>query len=465
MANLPRNGIRDWDQKQKVVCALLGVFTNGEMFAKVLEGTGTQIEISSKVSDLKENVSKWKTSTPLQYSDVLTEIVKKLNCTRGTTASVFVTSSIAEFIKTLPEDSRAMALDVVGLQMMGTAEIMPHSSTHVAGPSPRVIQLHHTDEMYSMAAGVRSGNLDTRHYYSTADAAETWERLVSADAYRGYDECKAGLRALVATDEWKKLLKEAPPTVAVMLGGGGSPTKDLVLARSLLEHASASRAHVTIVLVDINPYMLIQSANFLRRAKRDLPDQDRIEFEYAKADILRLGTTLHPIFNRNGPALFAITGGTIGNLSERMFFHSLNQIAQTGDLLIISADTVDDISADRLKSELAEKYDHPDMQQMIRPGVVAVLSELHIEEPVDTALKRVKVNVTSNSVAKLSDVSNSWNVTLNLTAGDRNITLVRSTRYSGDSLVKFAAQFNWESVCSIHSPENSHFMQFAFRRK
>jgi uncharacterized SAM-dependent methyltransferase len=47
------------------------------------------------------------------------------------------------------------------------------------------------------------------------------------------------------------------------------------------------------------------------------------------------------VFHKQGKVVFAIAGGTIGNFSEAAFFLSLNRAAGDGDLLIISADTID----------------------------------------------------------------------------------------------------------------------------
>lgn len=459
MATKPEPGVRDWQLKRAVIRRLLGAWTHREIAEAVL-GAGEQQRYV--VSRLESKMHKFASNTPISELAFLNLLVRKLNCSPSATGTSFIVTSVDEFIELLPPEVRPHARSAANLQVPKNIELTPLPPSEMA--FPRVMHLHDTEEAYSMAAGIKRGVLDTRHYYSAEDSAETWERLVLAEAYPTYDQCKLGLRALMGHQSWKNALDAACPTTAVMLGGGGSPTKDLVLARSLLDNTAAKALRVTMILVDVSPHMLIQSQAFLLRAQRELPGHDRIDFQIRRKDILSLGTP-PSIMHRTGPAVFAITGGTIGNLSEHTFFRSLNQVAQSGDLLIVSADTVDDIPPEKLKVQLTRKYKHADMQRMIAPGVIAVLKELHIPEPIDSALERVTVDVAANSDTKLSDVPDSWNVTLNLAAAGRNITLVRSTRYSGDALVKFAGQFGWESLCSVPSPLNPHFVQFSFRRK
>jgi len=137
----------------------------------------------------------------------------------------------------------------------------------------------------------------------------------------------------------------------------------------------------------------------------------------------------------------------------------------TDDLLIVSADTVDDVPPRELEVRLKKKYNHAEMRRMIMPGVVAVLTEFRLRESMEVALKRVDVQVMPNAVGGLSDVPDSWNVKLVLTANQRAITLLSSTRYSASAFSAFALKCGWELICKVPSPYNEHFVQFALRRK
>jgi hypothetical protein len=68
------------------------------------------------------------------------------------------------------------------------------------------------------------------------------------------------------------------------------------------------------------------------------------------------------VFHKQGKVVFAIAGGTIENFSEAAFFGSLNRAAGDGDLLIISADTIDGVPSDEVEKTLTHKYNNPDLR-------------------------------------------------------------------------------------------------------
>jgi hypothetical protein len=51
---------------------------------------------------------------------------------------------------------------------------------------------------------------------------------------------------------------------------------------------------------------------------------------------------------------------------------------------------------------------------------------------------------------------------MSATIDGHEVTLLSSTRYVHDELVKFAARFGWKHVASIPSPANTNFIQFLF---
>ena len=159
-----------------------------------------------------------------------------------------------------------------------------------------------------------------------------------------------------------------------------------------------------------------------------------------------------------------ITGGTIGNFSEALFFRSLDHAAVDGDLLIVSADTIDGLPSGSVERVLTDKYDNPDLRRFIKPVVRAVVSESDTQENVNKALERIKVTLRPGGYAHASDVPMSRSVIVTLDVSGREITLVTSTRYQSPDLVSFAAKYGWQVVCQIPSPLNPHYKQFLFRR-
>lgn len=151
-------------------------------------------------------------------------------------------------------------------------------------------------------------------------------------------------------------------------------------------------------------------------------------------------------------------------VNPKHFFRSLDHAAADGDVLIVSADTIDGLPADAIERILTDKYDNPDLRRFIKPVVRAVVSESNSQEPVPRALDRIKVTLRPGGDANASDVRMSRSVIVTLDVSGREITLVTSTRYKSSEVVAFAAKYGWHAVCQVSSPLNSHYKQFCFRR-
>lgn len=445
-----RRGVVAWKEKLAIAKQVLNVVSLAELIAKV-HPAKSQKEIDA----IADSARRWHQHTPLLHRDFFEALGCALECASGVNGTDIILSTLDEFIALLPPQHQAR------VRQMAVLDSMP-SGTRPAAFGGRNMRWNVRGQFESLSSGVRAGHLDTRHYYSNADAATAWSELVSADAYPTYDQCKAGLLRLTEDPQWQAALTAARPTALVMLAGGGSPTKDLVLLRSLLLQSRDSKHKITLVLADNAPYMLHYSMEILERAVRELPGHERVILDPVVEDVLTLGR--EPLFSRKGNAVFTIAGGTIGNLRELTFFRSLAVVARAGDLLVVSADTVDDMSAEEMEQVLTKKYDHAQVRRFIEPGVRAVLGEFKSREPIDAVLERVTVRVISNATPRLSDVPESTCVTLVLRHGRRDVILASSTRYSVDAFIEFAAQHGWTRVCVVASPLNPHFVQMCFKR-
>ena len=466
-----RTDTRDWrwSIKSEIIKDLLGAFNMRE----AVEAVFPSAQDRSRVDDITAASYKWSTHYPTKYKYFFDKLATTLGCDPTVRGLTLVRASVDEFVELLPANRREQARKIVRKLTGHSADPTPSSAPRVSGGVPdgegarlgaRFVRVNHTKDFESLTSGVKAGLLDTRNYYSTADAADVWQNLVSAESYRMYDQCKAGLRALVSDPRWISALQETPISTAVMLAGGGAPTKDLLVVRTLLDQPANAGKTVNLVLVDINFYMLYQSRRLLDRAKAESPWGDRVNFEYVIDDVLALGES-GEVFRRDGATLFAITGGTIGNLREMKFFRSLDRIAEPGDLLIVSADTVDGLPPDEVREELQHKYNHEEMRRFIAPGVRAVIDELGLQLSVSEALKTVEVRVRPDSESGLSDVPGSWSVTLVQRTAHREVTLLSSTRYVSDELVAFIARLGWSLIAAVPSPANPHYVQFCFRRQ
>jgi hypothetical protein len=444
--------------------------TNNELADKVLPRDRDRL-LAGKVAD---SFRKWarhsptKANGPKQFWDAL---AGELNCEDTISGAMLIDATIERFIGYLPNNRQERAREI-----LSDIHLRDGESNHLAKPAaaPRTIRaldfddsntisLQHTGPVETIATGLRSGKIDQRHFYLDPDSASSWSRLVRADAYPTYDHCKTGLQALLESEQWNASLESSRPVTAVMLAGGGAPTKDLLLLRSLLGQPYAT-SFVDYYLMDISLYMLRDSALWIREHSRAIDGYERVELKPIHHDVLELTWRHREQFHRQGRVIFGITGGTIGNFSEGAFFRSLDRAADDGDLLIVSADTIDELPSDAIEKMLTAKYDHPDLRRFLRPVVRAVVSESNTQESVSSALERITVSLSPGGDANPSNVPGGWSVIVSLDIDGREVILVTSTRYQSSQLVNYAARFGWHAVCQVPSPLNPHYKQFLFCR-
>lgn len=467
-----KKGVRDWDAKRVVMRVLLNAYTDVDVVDTIL---GDDPEKADRV---KEKFRKWGTSSPRsgeskEFWDLL---VQNLGCVAGTTGYQLVRVPIDEFLELLPEDDRPIALKalvVEGYSPGATSKKQQPTGVHARAldglfppglkepPSSfRPIMIPTSGRFDTMFDGVRAGRVNEKHYYLTPEAALTWNALVRAESYPTYDQCKSGLRALVDGEAWKELTEQRAVTSVVMLCGGGSPSKDLVIINAVREQKAVADQSVDYVILDVSPWMLFSSSWYLEETLPGVRGGNLTRIIPVCGDVQ--GMEGLDVFSRGpGCTLFAITGGTIGNLSERRFFQRMGRVAQEGDLLIISADCLDGETGHAAK--LIAKYNHREMQRFIAPAIHALIREYDLEESFSQAFKRVRVDIAEGDEA-LSDVPGSAAVTLVATVEGREIVIVSSTRYVPDNLVSFAGSEGWAHVATVASPLNPSFNQFLFRK-
>jgi hypothetical protein len=310
--------------------------------------------------------------------------------------------------------------------------------------------------------GVRERKINQPHFYLTPDAAVTWRDLVNSAGYPTYDQCQTGLNRLAESSEFAAEITSHPPAV-LMLGGGGAPTKDLTLMRAICTHLKDDEPEPSYYIVDISPYMLVDTITWLNM--HTPPDCERVRVTPVWADMMALGSGVcREIFGGETRKLFVIAGGTIGNVSERAFFESVNRVAHTNDLMVVSAETFDEGDLSETKTILRQKYDHADMQRFISPAVRILLDEERRPEAVLSALKRTIIEVVEGGHGG-SDVPGSISVVLSWEAKVGRVILLSSTRYLETPFTTFASQHGWILISTTRSPLNPRFLQFFFRRR
>lgn len=470
-----------WDEKLDIARHVLGAYSWDDLLDKVLghgarvvtiEHNGRKHEISSdelkrKFKDAMRNWSENRgESLPKkpEYHYCLDQFAIALGFEGDFKGYDLITSSLEAFCDRLPAALRTK----LGAQR-GSNKAMPiiPMSDAAAAPRPKLgampsVLVPHGGTFESIRAGLKKMQIDTAHYYLEAEAAESWNRLILAEEYPTYDQCKAGLNELMKREAWKTALNDANVRTAVMLAGGGAPTKDLVILRSLLKHAPAS-SRISMFLVDTSDFMLYTSFAWLNASLPAVPGHDRVDIQMVNDNVLNLSQCRATFRREGGGVLFAITGGTIGNLKEGGLFAAIERVAGQGDLLIISADTVDESAPEDNEHELIAKYKNEEMLAFIASGVGKVMRELKLKEPLEAVLDRVTPRFTPDA-SGFSDVPGSWSFRLVLPTESGEVTLVSSTRYTASHLIAFANAHGWVSICTVPAPSNTHYMQFAFRK-
>lgn len=467
-----RRGVRDWDEKRVVMRVLLNAYTDVDMVDTIVA------DDPEKADRVKEKFRKWGSSSPRsgESKEFWNLLVQNLGCVAGTTGYQLVRVPIGEFIELLWEGDRPIALNALVAEGYSSGQ---HSEMHAPTgvqartleglfppglkPPPssfRPIMIPTSGRFDTMSDGVRAGRVNEKHYYLTPEAALTWNALVRSESYPTYDQCKSGLRALVDGEAWAELIGERPVTSVVMLCGGGSPSKDLVIINAVREQEAVADVMVDYVILDVSPWMLFSSSWYLEETLAGVRGGDQVRIIPVCGDVQEM-EGLDIFSPGTGRTLFGITGGTIGNLSEKRFFERLRRTAREGDLLIISADCLDGDAEHAVK--LKAKYDHQEMQRFIAPAIHTLIREHDLEESFGQAFKRVRVNIAEGDEV-LSDVPGSVAVTLTASVDEREIIIVSSTRYVPENLVSFCEVEGWKHVATVASPLNHTFNQFLFRK-
>lgn len=451
-------GIPDWIAKRDLIKTLLGRFT----WSDVIDSFTREAQEAEKLKDASR---RWSTSLPSYlYEPFINRVLEALDAgPRGKTA--FRDESILQFVEELPDHHKETALK----HLRATAQrVVPinkppgGSSTQLSGIEGSYFPLMMSRATPYLVSDelIKNGRVEQSICYLTPDSAHVWQALVDAQEYPTYDHCKGSLVSLLESDCWNSLVGAGAYLRIVVLGGGGSPSKDMVFINNLVKHTAATGAKLTYTITDISPFMIAQSRvmldGLLARIKRDA----NVRIETICDNFLTWpGPGPH-----EGNTIWAITGGTIGNVSERRFFRSINRIAKSGDLLVVSAATTDGISDQDLTRDLQKTYSHDAMRRFVEPPLKVVLNTRSIDESVNSALKRVKAEIVDAHALELSHVEGGRAVTLNIQFGDDNYTLLSSTRYPRQNLINYAGRFFWEHISTVESPANKNFVQLLLRK-
>ncbi|NQU58432.1 MAG: L-histidine N(alpha)-methyltransferase [Rhodospirillales bacterium] len=323
-----------------------------------------------------------------------------------------------------------------------------------------------TDSLKIVKDGLESGFIDQSLYYLSTESVHLWFAITNNDLYPGFDQCKTGLMRLIREPVWKDFINSEDFESVVMLGGGGSPSKDAVLLNSLIKAGKGGNNkdyRPRYVLLDTSVYMIASSKRELENDISDMGAKDAVSIIPVEGDLMKLSEAMGLLRPGGGNIAWFLTGGTLGNLDEDRFFTSVASQAKSNDLLIVGIFCLDGDPDDQFISELKREYELDDIRKLVRVPLAAAWSSLDLPGAAYEALDNIQIEILTGSENELSEVDDSVTVVGRLSAKDiGNVLLFKSSRYREEALIDFADRHRWAHVQTLDGVDNT-FRQVVFR--
>lgn len=473
-SNLPK--LHDWEAKKALLRGIYNVTSDKSLVALI--ALGLHISNNAKrdfIESCYGTLRKWEDgSGPNGDNSLLFWEAISLNCKSKPTIAQLWICSIVEFAELfsseptitsavnelilanglLPDDrkwfdSRTKA-ELQG--RYGSADELPKNIVDV---NDYLVHVNTKAHFESPMAGLEHGRVQINQFFRLPETAKAWADLIDSKNYRMYYDCLVSLSMLVDSECWKTAVANGRYSASLTLGGGGSPEKDQVLSAGLLKYLSNDEQLIYTVN-DISMDMIHESAKRLPRINDKLGQ--RVIFRYLLADFLLLGEQFkRPAEWRS--TVWAILGGTIGNVSETKLFKSIGEHSEAGDLLVVGLDTIGNDTLTSFEGRMATQYCSKEVDALL-------LSPLHASERgrrSDSPL--VKMSVEAGRTNSYSNVPNSWTVVCFTPPknGRDRIILATSTRYVLSDFVDYANRLGWEHLGTTVPPEST-FRQLLFRK-
>lgn len=445
---------------------------------------------SRKVPFKKADASRWSRNMPMSPNSV-TKLVKdiknifKLNYQLNDIENVLRMGSVKDLENLLANNLAAKRLDIP----MCTTCWQEEGST--------------------LSDSLKDGNkfVNMKHCYADQSSPNDWLKVAKADKYGQYQICLKMLKELTVSEgwmthigTWQGVRDGNVDSCQLNILGTGAACKDLVLLTALARQFKK----IQCTLIDFSSYMLQDTLLRIQSGWSFLTTQQTSGGQRMPISGLEFLTTLsrpnkdvyithrplvcdfgklhkhQPDYFSTGtemsPAVWAILGGTFGNLpNETSLMEGLKQLMKKNDLFIVAVDTVPDgVEAEKMHSNIAAKYGNgtPDdngvypvsaeIANLLAPSVRKVYDKLGYESENDAkaALKLVFVD------AEYSRISSVITPKIFLPAKVPNespLDLVVSTRYDANEMIKFVEGFGFALIDSIGDDVQT-YRQFLFKR-
>lgn len=484
----------DWDQKREVTRIVLGLLRCNDIIDDVVDEKFLN-RCGFTYDNLQDHIAnRWhRNDRPLaknsKYRRFFAALSELLSCNESVPGAVIANGTITEFINCLPVSSRATLIRAIKekhpidekyfdalhavLKHAGyfpVAEVTPvESSFHVSSSDDLMVDRYFpvwtgisTSPLRLVSDGLKLKTIDQSFYYQYPESAARWFAITNNGQYEGFDKCKMTLAQLTFSREWKQFINQTSFEGVAMLGGGGSPSKDVILLKSLANNIR-SKANkdkpIKYTLLDTSYYMLVTSQQAIEHEIHDWPGRDNLEIRSIVSDMMKLNHR-GKMLRGDGHVAWFITGGTIGNVDEAQFFDSVASQARDGDWLIVGAHLVED--RDGFLEDLESEYRQNEVQQLVKMPLKGVLAELDFPDPAKMALE-VQIKALPEEMNNHSSVPGSVSVeaTINL-EGVGEVLLFKSSRYREEELIRLASQSGLSHVTSIAGPDHT-FKQIVFQ--
>jgi Histidine-specific methyltransferase, SAM-dependent len=176
------------------------------------------------------------------------------------------------------------------------------------------------------------GVVDQRYMYTDRQAAAQWANIRGLDNYSLYNSCMS-----LAEKSTALIQNETPNIEQLILLGAGSPEKDWKIIFQIAE--TNLNNHLDVYICDASFYMLMETKYVLERYIKNnntFVQKENIRIILSCFDFTRPQAWNSCSFDRSKVTVFAILGGTIGNVSETGFFDCLKTNAKASDYLIVA---------------------------------------------------------------------------------------------------------------------------------
>lgn len=443
--------VKDWSLKRTLMMEEAHQDTQIGLFTFAL----TDPNNANHLDNVVRAQRKWHKSTPRDYLEEIGNLCRKFfRQDTPETRAFFISSSFDDFKERL--------------------EAARDASAERAEPAWYAEQVHvltavDQDRILSFRDSVRARRLDQKLYYLNADSAEVWHELINDGDYRQYDWCKNALRSLIRSDAWAGAVADGTLESIVMLGGGGSTSKDVEILSALVDaqYRKGAPNKTNYILLDISQHMVSASISRLKNYFRREPRADPlIHVRGIVADMLELNRIPSLLRIKGTRNAWFLTGGTIGNLSERAVFSAIEAAAEPGDLLAIGIDTYDASRSEAARSAILEKYSPEMMQDFLRTPISVLIHHLDRDLSSSRVRERIKPDVVDGRQKGYSDLDHALTAEVLLDLGkDGTFTLLTSTRYDEAGFVAWVERRGWKKIEIFSAADpKSNFRQAFFRR-